>query len=74
MEDESLPNVVDISEPTEEEILVNKQIAEIQRRHREELEPYFKMAADARMRRVPRYIITPPKGKFSFELENLLNN
>ena len=74
MEDESLPNVVDISEPTEEEILVNKQIAEIQRRHQAELEPYFKMAVNARMRRIPRYTITPPKGKFSFELENLLHN
>lgn len=74
MEDESLPNVVDISQPTDEEININKQIAEIQRRHREELEPYFKMAVNARIQRIPKYIITPPTGKLSFELDSLLNN
>lgn len=69
MEDEFSPQIIDISEPTDEEILVNQQIAEIQRRHMEELEPYFKRATSARMRRQPKYIMIPPKGKTSFELE-----
>lgn len=74
MEDETLPNIVDISEPTAEEIRINEQIIAIQRRHLEELEPYFKLATEARIRRVPKYIITPPAGKTSFELERLLDN
>jgi hypothetical protein len=69
MEDEFSPKIVDISEPTAEEIFINQQIAEIQRRHMEELEPYFKLATNARMRRLPKYIMIPAQGKTSFELE-----
>jgi hypothetical protein len=69
MEDESLPRIVDISKPTEEEAIALKMIEEIKRRHAEELEPYYKMAVEARMRRMPQYIMIPPERKMSFELE-----
>lgn len=69
MEDDLAPQIIDVSEPTAEEISINMQIEEIRRRHMEELEPYFKRATSARMRRQPKYAVIPPKGKTSFELD-----